>query len=152
MPRTECLKDVVARMLPYWEAEVVPDLRAGRTVRVRLLVREYRGALRTVSFRVPIPRDAHGSIVAKIVNSASAGTNAADALASALTSALTGSAGAGPPMTKPPASIAALRKAFSGVGVYDGLELKIRGEPTRRIYRDPAQLITGSARLAFRVR
>ena len=31
-PQTECLKDVVARMLPYWEAEVVPDLRAGRTV------------------------------------------------------------------------------------------------------------------------
>lgn len=31
-PRTECLKDVVARMLPYWEAEVVPDLRAGKTV------------------------------------------------------------------------------------------------------------------------
>jgi 2,3-bisphosphoglycerate-dependent phosphoglycerate mutase len=31
-PRTECLKDVVERMLPYWEAEVVPDLRAGRTV------------------------------------------------------------------------------------------------------------------------
>src|SRR6185312_7100453 len=34
MPRTECLKDVVARMLPYWEADVVPDLRAGRTVLV----------------------------------------------------------------------------------------------------------------------
>lgn len=32
LPRTECLKDVVARMLPYWENEVVPDLRAGRTV------------------------------------------------------------------------------------------------------------------------
>jgi 2,3-bisphosphoglycerate-dependent phosphoglycerate mutase len=32
IPRTECLKDVVARMLPYWEAEVVPDLRAGKTV------------------------------------------------------------------------------------------------------------------------
>jgi 2,3-bisphosphoglycerate-dependent phosphoglycerate mutase len=31
-PRTECLKDVVARMLPYWETEIVPDLRAGRTV------------------------------------------------------------------------------------------------------------------------
>jgi 2,3-bisphosphoglycerate-dependent phosphoglycerate mutase len=31
-PKTECLKDVVARMLPYWEAEVVPDLRAGKTV------------------------------------------------------------------------------------------------------------------------
>jgi 2,3-bisphosphoglycerate-dependent phosphoglycerate mutase len=32
MPRTECLKDVVARMLPYWESEVVPDLRAGKSV------------------------------------------------------------------------------------------------------------------------
>jgi len=32
MPRTECLKDVVARMLPYWESEVVPDLEAGRVV------------------------------------------------------------------------------------------------------------------------
>lgn len=31
-PLTECLKDVVARMLPYWETEVVPDLRAGKTV------------------------------------------------------------------------------------------------------------------------
>jgi 2,3-bisphosphoglycerate-dependent phosphoglycerate mutase len=34
LPRTECLKDVVARMLPYWEAEIVPDLRANRTVLV----------------------------------------------------------------------------------------------------------------------
>jgi 2,3-bisphosphoglycerate-dependent phosphoglycerate mutase len=34
LPRTECLKDVVARMLPYWEAEIVPDLRSGRTVLV----------------------------------------------------------------------------------------------------------------------
>jgi 2,3-bisphosphoglycerate-dependent phosphoglycerate mutase len=34
MPRTECLKDVVARMLPYWDAEIVPDLRAGRTTLV----------------------------------------------------------------------------------------------------------------------
>ena len=31
-PRTECLKDVVARMMPYWEAEIVPDLRSGETV------------------------------------------------------------------------------------------------------------------------
>ena len=34
MPRTECLKDVVARMLPYWEADIVPDLKAGKTVLV----------------------------------------------------------------------------------------------------------------------
>ncbi len=34
LPRTECLKDVVARMLPYWYDAIVPDLRAGRTVLV----------------------------------------------------------------------------------------------------------------------
>lgn len=34
MPRTECLKDVVARLLPYWYDRIVPDLRAGRTVLV----------------------------------------------------------------------------------------------------------------------
>lgn len=31
-PRTECLKDVVARLLPYWYDAVVPDLRVGNTV------------------------------------------------------------------------------------------------------------------------
>ncbi|HJT02345.1 MAG TPA: phosphoglyceromutase [Pseudonocardiaceae bacterium] len=34
VPRTECLADVVTRMLPYWEASIVPDLRAGYTVLV----------------------------------------------------------------------------------------------------------------------
>ncbi len=33
-PATECLKDVVVRMLPYWYDGIVPDLRAGRTVLV----------------------------------------------------------------------------------------------------------------------
>jgi 2,3-bisphosphoglycerate-dependent phosphoglycerate mutase len=31
-PRTECLRDVVARMLPYWYDAIVPDLAAGQTV------------------------------------------------------------------------------------------------------------------------
>jgi len=31
-PRTECLKDVVARMLPYWYDAVVPDLNSGTTM------------------------------------------------------------------------------------------------------------------------
>jgi len=31
-PRTECLADVVVRMLPYWYDAIVPDLRAGSTV------------------------------------------------------------------------------------------------------------------------
>jgi 2,3-bisphosphoglycerate-dependent phosphoglycerate mutase len=34
MPRTECLADVLHRMLPYWYDAVVPDLRSGRTVLV----------------------------------------------------------------------------------------------------------------------
>ncbi|MEV0967040.1 phosphoglyceromutase [Microtetraspora glauca] len=34
MPRTECLKDVVDRMLPYWYDRIVPDLAEGRTVLV----------------------------------------------------------------------------------------------------------------------
>jgi len=33
-PLTECLKDVVARLVPYWENEIVPDLKAGKTVLV----------------------------------------------------------------------------------------------------------------------
>lgn len=33
-PRTECLKDVIARFLPYWESDIVPDLKAGKTVLV----------------------------------------------------------------------------------------------------------------------
>lgn len=34
IPLTECLKDVLERALPYWEAEIVPDLKSGRTVMV----------------------------------------------------------------------------------------------------------------------
>ncbi len=33
-PATECLKDVVARLLPYWESAIVPDLRDGKIVLV----------------------------------------------------------------------------------------------------------------------
>ncbi|WP_040158587.1 phosphoglyceromutase [Nigerium massiliense] len=33
-PLTECLKDVVARMLPYWESDIKPDLADGKTVLV----------------------------------------------------------------------------------------------------------------------
>jgi 2,3-bisphosphoglycerate-dependent phosphoglycerate mutase len=34
VPRTECLADVVARLLPYWHDAIVPDLRSGQTVLV----------------------------------------------------------------------------------------------------------------------
>jgi 2,3-bisphosphoglycerate-dependent phosphoglycerate mutase len=32
IPATECLKDVVARFLPWWYDSIVPDLRSGKTV------------------------------------------------------------------------------------------------------------------------
>ena len=34
MPRTECLKDVVTRLIPYWENEIQGDLRDGKVVLV----------------------------------------------------------------------------------------------------------------------
>ncbi|GAA2092419.1 MULTISPECIES: phosphoglyceromutase [Brevibacterium] len=34
LPRTECLKDVIVRLLPYWYDSIVPDLQLGRTVLV----------------------------------------------------------------------------------------------------------------------
>ncbi len=50
LPVTECLKDVVLRMLPYWYDFIVPDLRAGRVVLIsahgnslRALVKHLKG-------------------------------------------------------------------------------------------------------------
>ena len=44
MPRTECLKDVIERMLPYWDSDVVPDLQDGKTV----LVAAHGNSLRAI--------------------------------------------------------------------------------------------------------
>jgi 2,3-bisphosphoglycerate-dependent phosphoglycerate mutase len=45
-PVTECLKDVIARMLPYWESAIVPDLRAGKTVLVAAHGNSLRGIVK----------------------------------------------------------------------------------------------------------
>ncbi len=34
LPRTECLKDVLGRLMPYWDDAIIPDLLAGRMVLV----------------------------------------------------------------------------------------------------------------------
>lgn len=44
VPDSECLKDVVDRMLPYWYDDVVPDLRAGR----RILIAAHGNSLRAL--------------------------------------------------------------------------------------------------------
>ena len=69
MPKTECLKDVVARMIPYWESDIVPDLKDGKTV----LVAAHGNSLRAAGLpprrvaqahrprrRVPRPRGRQG--------------------------------------------------------------------------------------------
>jgi 2,3-bisphosphoglycerate-dependent phosphoglycerate mutase len=44
IPRAEALKQVLVRALPYWDAEIVPDLRAGKTV----LVAAHGNSLRAI--------------------------------------------------------------------------------------------------------
>ena len=34
IPATECLKDVLERLLPYWEGTIVPEIRTGKTVMI----------------------------------------------------------------------------------------------------------------------
>ena len=44
IPRSECLADVVARMLPYWYDAIVPDLAVGRVTLVAAHGNSLRGA------------------------------------------------------------------------------------------------------------
>ena len=44
LPATECLKDVVARMIPYWQESIIPDLKAGK----RVLVTAHGNSLRAL--------------------------------------------------------------------------------------------------------
>lgn len=62
LPATECLKDVLERMLPYWYDGIVPDLRAGKTVLVaahgnslRALVKHLDGMTDEAVVKLNIP-------------------------------------------------------------------------------------------------
>lgn len=44
LPRTECLKDTVARFLPYWHEEIAPAIRAGK----RVLIAAHGNSLRAL--------------------------------------------------------------------------------------------------------
>ncbi|WP_282837483.1 phosphoglyceromutase [Microbacterium flavum] len=46
VPRTESLKIVIDRMLPYWESEIKPDLAAGKTVLVTAHGNSLRGLVK----------------------------------------------------------------------------------------------------------
>jgi 2,3-bisphosphoglycerate-dependent phosphoglycerate mutase len=44
LPATECLKDTVARVLPYWESTIAPSIRAGK----RVLIAAHGNSLRAL--------------------------------------------------------------------------------------------------------
>ncbi len=46
LPTSECLQDVIERMLPYWYDGIVPDLRAGHTVLVAAHGNSLRGLIK----------------------------------------------------------------------------------------------------------
>jgi 2,3-bisphosphoglycerate-dependent phosphoglycerate mutase len=46
VPRTECLKDVIVRFMPYWEGPLKDDLRAGGTVLVTAHGNSLRGLVK----------------------------------------------------------------------------------------------------------
>ena len=45
-PARECLKDVIARLLPYWDGPLADDLRAGQTVLVAAHGNSLRGIVK----------------------------------------------------------------------------------------------------------
>ena len=48
LPRTECLKDVVVRTVPYWESAIVPDLRAAAAQGGAVLVAAHGNSIRAL--------------------------------------------------------------------------------------------------------
>jgi 2,3-bisphosphoglycerate-dependent phosphoglycerate mutase len=44
VPRTECLKDTVARVVPYWESSIAPSIRSGQ----RVLIAAHGNSLRAL--------------------------------------------------------------------------------------------------------
>jgi hypothetical protein len=123
-------------------------VRAGRSVRVQLLVRQYRGALKRIFVRLRVPRRAHGQLLVTL-RAASPPASSVQGLPAALALAIIG----GPPPSNPPAtSIASLRAQFAGLSNYDGVTATVGRRRLERVYRDPSLLITGSAELPLFVR
>jgi 2,3-bisphosphoglycerate-dependent phosphoglycerate mutase len=46
IPFTECLKDTVARVVPYWQLEIAPQIRAGKRVIIAAHGNSLRGLIK----------------------------------------------------------------------------------------------------------
>jgi hypothetical protein len=115
-------------------------------------VRVYRGPLRTVTFRLRIPRAAQGPLFVTIhgPSESSVVSPSSQSLTDALASALGSTSGA--PTSSSSTSISSmleLRLAIAGIARYDGLYANIPGHARRRVYRNSSLLITGRTTLGF---
>ena len=126
---------------------------AGATIRVRLRVQMYRGAVRTVSFRMRIPRGARRALRATIQGpSFSPITQGSSESSQTLTIVLGNSMSGGAPGGSPPSSIASVRREIAAIGTYDGLMVAFNGHPATPVYTDRTLLISGRATLTLSVR
>lgn len=126
---------------------------AGRRIVVRLRVRVFRGALRTVPVRIRVPRHARGPVLVSIRGPAFSPTSSqvsgsSGSLQVLLTGSLSGGSSSGPT----PQSIAQVRSMISALGTYDGLSASFNGGRPRRIFRDPSLLISGRTTVPLDVR
>eukprot|EP00123_Amoebidium_parasiticum_P011959 comp21024_c0_seq1/m.28233 comp21024_c0_seq1/g.28233 ORF comp21024_c0_seq1/g.28233 comp21024_c0_seq1/m.28233 type:complete len:265 (-) comp21024_c0_seq1:262-1056(-) len=46
LPRTECLKDTIARVLPFWESDIAPAIKAGKRVMIAAHGNSLRGLVK----------------------------------------------------------------------------------------------------------
>jgi hypothetical protein len=132
-------------------AQAPSHVKARQLVTIHAHVRLYRGALRTFSFKVRIPRGLPRFVVAHLKGpDASSLSGAGGGLGSQLLGALTGSSSPSP-SSQGPASIADLRHEFAAIGRYDGLQLEFPGRPPIRVYRNATLPILGSTTVTFTV-
>jgi hypothetical protein len=136
------------------DAQAPAQVKAGTTVRVRLVVRVYRGPRRTVSFRLRIPRGASGPLAVTIHGPAAPASAGTSGLSSALVVALSSSGSASATSgigSSPITSLPELRAAIASIPTYDGLYANVPGHAKRRVFRDPTLLITGRTTVLFDV-
>lgn len=141
---------------------------AGALLRVRLLVQRYQGAAVPITLRVRVPRGIQGPALLEIDGPSAGGSGSDASLAAALATVLGGGgsgsgSGAdggsdGSSSGAPPSSMAQLRSQIAAIAPYDGLTASFltghsHGRSSaRRVYRDPALLITGKATVLLDVR
>ena len=112
-------------------ARAVGPVKAGRTVRVRLLVRVYRGPVRRVSFRMRIPRGARGLLPVTIHGPAAPTPATANSLSSQLVGLAVGEqlvVVGDREWNHADHSLDELSDAIAAISTYDGLYANVPGQ------------------------